>query len=588
MTSAVRQVAGHLTRASQTDAELLGRFVADRDGDAFAALVERHGPMVLAVCQRATGDQHAAEDAFQATFAVLARKPATVAPPGAVAGWLHGVARRVGMDARRAALRRSRRERPVEHLPDPPAKPVGDSDLREAVDGELRRLPGKYRDLLVACDLEGRPRRTVAESLGLAEGTLSSRLTVARRMLAERLSRRGLAPVVVAAVAATGLSADASEVPRALLASAARIGSDFPGVVPEGVMALANGAIRAMTIRTCTQWTLAVGLLLAAATAVAFAARPAPVPQATVKHASGGPNRLLFYRTGHLVTSDPDGKDEKAGIKTDDGKVVFDCEDFRLSPDGKRVAVVAYAERPAKAEDFRRTKILVRELTGDASAVDLGSGKVVCWSGDGKEVVIGGVTAGGPGKAPVMTHHIVNLATKARTEVKLPAGHLVSDWSRDGTSFLTTGPTTRDGKKVTDEGVWVMNRDGTGAEVLTNSEKEGVLGRFSPDGKRVLVFRVDTAAASGWDTTLAVIDRRTGKATPVDSLPPDCRVFAYCWGPDGKKIAYTWRKVPPKGERATETESFLVVCDPDGRNAETVATEKAVQDGDAIAGIDWR
>ena len=93
------------------------------------------------------------------------------------------------------------------------------------LDDELRKLPGKYRELLVACDLEGRPRQPVAEGLGIPEGTLSSRLTTARKMLATRLAKRGIAPAVVASVAANGPSVVACEVPRALLASAARIGS---------------------------------------------------------------------------------------------------------------------------------------------------------------------------------------------------------------------------------------------------------------------------------------------------------------------------------------------------------------------------
>src|SRR5262245_20295452 len=99
---AMRRVAGYFDNPDEhTDADLLNRFVADRDGEAFTALVRRHGPMVFGVCRRVTGDWHLAEDAFQAAFLVLARKAADVSPPGAVAGWLHGVANRVARDARR-------------------------------------------------------------------------------------------------------------------------------------------------------------------------------------------------------------------------------------------------------------------------------------------------------------------------------------------------------------------------------------------------------------------------------------------------------------------------------------------------------
>src|SRR5262245_21619291 len=97
-----------------TDAALLGRFVTARDERAFAALVGRHGPMVLQVCRRVLGDGHDTEDAFQATFLVLARKAAAVGRREALAAWLHGVARRVALKARTARARRARLTRPLE------------------------------------------------------------------------------------------------------------------------------------------------------------------------------------------------------------------------------------------------------------------------------------------------------------------------------------------------------------------------------------------------------------------------------------------------------------------------------------------
>ena len=119
---AAMQVAGYFARPDDaTDADLLQRFVAERDGEAFAALVRRHGPMVFGVCRRVLGDWHRAEDAFQAAFVVLARRASAVSPPGAVAGWLHGVAQRVAKDARRSAVRLFQHERPVDELPESPA-----------------------------------------------------------------------------------------------------------------------------------------------------------------------------------------------------------------------------------------------------------------------------------------------------------------------------------------------------------------------------------------------------------------------------------------------------------------------------------
>src|SRR6516225_967649 len=179
-----------------TDGQLLERFVARRDEAAFAALVRRHGPMVLGVCRRVLGHVQDAEDAFQAAFLVLARKAASVGQRELVGNWLYGVTYRTALDARAAATRRRTRERQVSAMPEPEAVDGVDvwTDLRPLLDRELNRLPDKYRVPVVLCDLEGRPRKEVAQQLGIPEGTLSGRLTTGRRTLARRLARHGLAP----------------------------------------------------------------------------------------------------------------------------------------------------------------------------------------------------------------------------------------------------------------------------------------------------------------------------------------------------------------------------------------------------------
>jgi RNA polymerase sigma factor (sigma-70 family) len=254
-----RTVIGHLREAllppdggRLTNGQLLGQFVAGGDQAAFAALVRRHGPMVLGVCRRVLRDAHDAEDAFQAAFLVLARKAATVADREAVAGWLHRVARRAALGARAMAQRRRAAEqRRASDTPRPDGADGVPSELLEALDRELARLPEKYRLAVVLCELEGRPRKDVARQLGVPDGTLSSRLAAARKRLARRLARFGPAASAAALGALLAEGAPAA-VPAPLLGSAvkaaalAAAGQAAAGAVSAPAAALAEGVMRAM------------------------------------------------------------------------------------------------------------------------------------------------------------------------------------------------------------------------------------------------------------------------------------------------------------------------------------------------------
>jgi RNA polymerase sigma factor (sigma-70 family) len=211
----------HPPGAGLTDAQLLTRFISSRDEASFAALVRRHGPMVLAACRRVLGHAQDAEDAFQATFLVLARKAGFVIKQESLGSWLHGVACRTAMQAASANARRRAREREVEDMPHPEVMPEEPRDWLPLLDQELGRLPEKFRAAVVLCDLEGRSRREAARQLGVPEGTLSSRLMRARNLLARRLARYGLAPAGgVAAALSQGTTS--AQLPAALVRSTAR------------------------------------------------------------------------------------------------------------------------------------------------------------------------------------------------------------------------------------------------------------------------------------------------------------------------------------------------------------------------------
>lgn len=201
----------------RTDGELLERFVAARDEAAFAALMRRHGPMVLAVCRRMLRHLQDAEDCFQATFLVLARKAATV-KRDSLGNWLYAVAYRTALEARTVNARRQKHEKQVPDMPHPEVMPPEVQDWRPYLDRELNRLPEKYRAAIVACDLEGRSRKEAARLLGIAEGTLSSRLARGRSLLAKRLAPYGLLSSV-ALTATLVESAASAQVPAILLSS---------------------------------------------------------------------------------------------------------------------------------------------------------------------------------------------------------------------------------------------------------------------------------------------------------------------------------------------------------------------------------
>jgi RNA polymerase sigma factor (sigma-70 family) len=175
------------------DGQLLEEFTASRQEAAFEALVRRHGPLVFGVCRRLLRDGHLAEDAFQATFLVLFRKARSLDRSGPLAGWLHTVACHVALRARESEKRRERRERAAgDARPAEAAAEAGWQDLRDVLDEELGRLPEQCRRPAVLCYLEGKTNDEAARVLNVPPGTLRSRLVRARRLLRERLLRRGV------------------------------------------------------------------------------------------------------------------------------------------------------------------------------------------------------------------------------------------------------------------------------------------------------------------------------------------------------------------------------------------------------------
>ena len=267
----LRRVA--LAREDTGDGPLLGEFVTSQDEAAFATLVRRHGPMVLGVCRRVIGDPHLAEDAFQATFLVLARRAATVRPRHLVGHWLYGVAYRTALKARGTAARRRLREQQVDPMPQPAISPEDAwTDLQPVLDAELARLPEKLRIPVVMCDLGGRPQREVARELKLPPATLANRLAAARRLLAERLSERGIVLSAGAVAAAMTWHASTSAVSTNLAITTAKaahaIATGQVVGLPAPIVELSDGVMRMFVLKklkalavTCLLLLGGIGLL---------------------------------------------------------------------------------------------------------------------------------------------------------------------------------------------------------------------------------------------------------------------------------------------------------------------------------------
>ncbi|SIN71540.1 RNA polymerase sigma-70 factor, ECF subfamily [Singulisphaera sp. GP187] len=220
--------AGALGRC--TDGQLLDDFLARREEAAFEELVNRHGPMVWGVCRRILHRHHDAEDAFQATFLVLARKGDSIVPRERLGNWLYGVAVQTALKARSLILKRGDRERQVMTMPEPTAhRPRLSDDLGRWLDEELSRLPEKYRAPIVLCDLEGESHQAAAGRLGWPVGTLSGRLSRARDLLTRRLNRHGQGLSAGTLTVALAREATAAPVPLALVDSTARAAAQFAG-----------------------------------------------------------------------------------------------------------------------------------------------------------------------------------------------------------------------------------------------------------------------------------------------------------------------------------------------------------------------
>jgi RNA polymerase sigma factor (sigma-70 family) len=331
----LRRVAAPADSRAVTDSQLLERFVTAGDQDAFELLARRHAPMILGVCRRVLGDAHDAEDAFQATFLVLAKKAASAARHRSLGGWLYTVAQRVALRARARRAARATHEQPLKEPPPTGAPdPTGEAawrDVRRVIDEEVSRLPEKYRVPFVLYHLEGRSNAEVARELGCPVGTVESWLTRARQKLRANLTRRGLAPVPGLLAA---LALQEGGLPKAAAARVALAASRAAaGTVSAEAAALADAVVRSLGLSR-VKVVLAVVLLLAATVACAagLAARRHPPAESLPRQQSHAVSRVRRYdppRAGQVRAGEPIKLATLLG---------FDTNAIALTPYGKTLA----------------------------------------------------------------------------------------------------------------------------------------------------------------------------------------------------------------------------------------------------------
>jgi RNA polymerase sigma factor (sigma-70 family) len=552
------------------DPQLLGQFLRRGDEGAFATLVRRHGPMVLAVCRRLLSDPHDAEDAFQATFLVLVRKASSVGRPERLGNWLYGVAYRVALKLRGDNARRHRRERPLVEVPVGGA--LADLDWRElrpALDEELYRLPEKYRVPVVLCYLEGVSKREAARQLGWPEGTLSTRLHQARLILRGRLARRGLG--LSAGVVAVALAPGAAPavVPSTLAAAAAEslVAAGRAALVPAPVVALAEGVVRAMwwsKLKGAAAVLLAAGVLAAGLGGAALHTPAAP-PEGE----------------GKVLATAPEAETPK--------KEAAELKMFRL---GREVREVVWSP-DGKLMASRATRTETKE-GGDKDALDWYSTVKVWDAATGKEIVsLGELKNSGlvaVGFAPDGTTLALSFFRQIEEGAKVElwdarTGALKNTIEMDYGRIVPRFAFTPDGKALAVLYAGEKDRDQTkgdlngGVRLFDLARGEAVRSvrghkhmaislAFSPDGKLLATGGTQhDDDVRVWDLAggkeVRVI--KTGASVPAVAFSPDGRVLASGQG-DGRVVL--WDVATGKELRALEgvsNSNLAVAFSPDGR-----------------------
>jgi RNA polymerase sigma factor (sigma-70 family) len=601
--------------AGLTDGQLLERFASGRAEaaePAFAALVTRHGPMVLGVCRGVLRDAHDAEDAFQATFLTLARKAGSLRRPDPLGPWLHAVAYRVARRLRDKDARRRRHETEAAmsraSLSDRSDGNDRRPEIRDEVavlHEEIARLPERYRAAIVLCDLQGLTQQEAGRRLGRPAGTIGARLSRARERLRGRLTRRGFALPSVLIGAAPNAAGTSSVLPTALVDATIRTAmavssGQAAAAVPSAIVTLSRAASRSALVARWTMISATVLALGAGATGVAVLAQQGG---ARLRAAPGTANDAASPpRAARLPATDAVGDPLPEGARLRLGTLRFhppsSVVDMALAPDEATIVTIG---NELIAWDVATGRERWRVLGRDLGYTPPGAGygiRAVAFSADGSRFFTPGRHgAVVPWETSTGRREILSIAEPGRMLMPTERGARSVDITPDGRK-LAVGSAS--GIVVCDRGgkvLYTIANTPAGPVAIDNNDRLSFSGayslaRFSPDGKRL------AAVTSDRPEGVRLYEAETGRELRTVALAS--RLVRMAFSPDGRRLAATERDSAVRlydvetGDRTWsrvfaldnpyENYTSGVAFSPDGKSIAVGATDHRIYLVDASSG----